>query len=196
MIRFKIRSLNTSEKKGTIKLPAESVEITETGVMGDAHAGKWHRQVSLLGMESIRKAEEQNSRSFACGDFGENITTEGIDLYKTNILDRFQSGEVILEVTQIGKKCHKGCEIMKISGNCIMPVEGIFCRVIRQGTLRINDTFTYVPRVIRIAVITLSDRAYQGVYEDKSGPMVVKASGGIFYRTEPACKFRHQNHPG
>jgi molybdopterin adenylyltransferase len=174
MIRFKIRSLNISEKKGTIKLPAESVEITETGVMGDAHAGKWHRQVSLLGMESIRKAEEQNSRSFACGDFGENITTEGIDLYKTNILDRFQSGEVILEVTQIGKKCHKGCEIMKISGNCIMPVEGIFCRVIRQGTLRINDTFTYVPRVIRIAVITLSDRAYQGVYEDKSGPMVVR----------------------
>jgi molybdopterin adenylyltransferase len=174
MIRFKIRSLNTSEKKGTIKLPAESVEITETGVMGDAHAGKWHRQVSLLGMESIRKAEEQNSRSFAFGDFGENITTEGIDLYKTNILDRFQSGEVILEVTQIGKKCHKGCEIMKISGNCIMPVEGIFCRVIRQGTLRINDTFIYVPRVIRIAVITLSDRAYQGVYEDKSGPMVVK----------------------
>jgi molybdopterin adenylyltransferase len=174
MTQFKIKSLNISEKKGTIKHPAESVEIIETGVEGDAHAGKWHRQVSLLGTESIRKAEEQNNRSFAFGDFGENITTTGIDLYKTNILDRFQSGEVILEVTQIGKKCHKGCEIMKLSGNCIMPVEGIFCRVIRPGKLSINDTFTYLPRVIRIAVITLSDRAYQGVYEDKSGPMVVR----------------------
>ncbi len=174
MTQFKIKSLNISEKKGTVKHPSESVEIIETGVEGDAHAGKWHRQVSLLGTESIRKAEEQNNRSFAFGDFGENITTTGIDLYKTNILDRFQSGEVILEVTQIGKKCHKGCEIMKLSGNCIMPVEGIFCRVIRPGKLSINDTFTYLPRVIRIAVITLSDRAYQGIYEDKSGPMVVR----------------------
>jgi molybdopterin adenylyltransferase len=173
MTQFKISSLNISEKKGTVKHPSESVEILETGVEGDAHAGKWHRQVSLLGTESIRKAEEQNSRSFVFGDFGENITTTGIDLYKTNILDRFQSGEVILEVTQIGKKCHKGCEIMKLSGNCIMPVEGIFCRVIRPGKLSVNDTFTYLPRLIRIAVITLSDRAYQGVYEDKGGPMVV-----------------------
>jgi molybdopterin adenylyltransferase len=138
MTQFKIKSLNISEKKGTVKHPSESVEIIETGVEGDAHAGKWHRQVSLLGTESIRKAEEQNNRSFAFGDFGENITTTGIDLYKTNILDRFQSGEVILEVTQIGKKCHKGCEIMKISGNCIMPVEGIFCRVIRPGKLSLK----------------------------------------------------------
>jgi molybdenum cofactor synthesis domain-containing protein len=180
MIRFKIRSLNISEKKGTVKHPAESVEITETGVKGDAHAGHWHRQVSLLGAESIRKAEEQNCRSFACGDFGENITTEGIDLYKTNILDRFQSGEVILEVTQIGKKCHKGCEIMKISENCIMPVEGIFCRVICPGKLSVSDSFTYQPRMIRIAVITLSDRAYHGVYEDKSGPMVIRLLGEFF----------------
>ncbi len=174
MIRFKIRSLNISEKKGTVKHFVESVEIVDTGLSGDAHAGHWHRQVSLLGAESIRKAEEQNNRTFAFGAFGENITTEGIDLYKTNILDRFQSGEVLLEVTQIGKKCHKGCEIMKISGNCIMPVEGIFCRVVRPGILNVNDSFTYLPRVIRIAVITLSDRAYQGVYEDRSGPAVVR----------------------
>jgi molybdenum cofactor synthesis domain-containing protein len=180
MIQFQIQSLNISEKKGTVKHPEKSVVITEAGLKGDAHAGKWHRQVSLLGTESLRKAEEQNSRPFACGDFGENITTEGIELYKTNILDRFQSGEVILEVTQIGKKCHKGCEIMKISGNCIMPVEGIFCRVITTGTLSVNDTFTYHPRVIRVAVITLSDRAYEGVYEDKSGPAAVGLLGDFF----------------
>lgn len=180
MIQFTIKSLNISAEKGTVKQPLESVVITEEGLKADAHAGKWHRQVSLLGTESIRKAEEQNNRSFAFGDFGENITTEGIELYKTNILDRFQSGEVILEVTQIGKKCHKGCEIMKISGNCIMPVEGIFCRVIGTGTLNVNDTFIYLPRVIRIAVITLSDRAFEGVYEDKSGPMAVRLLEDFF----------------
>lgn len=174
MTGITIKSLNISEEKGTVKHPADSVEITVTGVMGDAHAGEWHRQVSMLGIESLRKAEEQNNRSFAYGDFGENITTEGIELHKTNILDRFQSGDVVLEVTQIGKKCHKGCEIMKISGNCIMPVEGIFCRVIQTGKLRVNDLLTYIPRVIRIGVITLSDRAYRGVYEDKSGPLAIR----------------------
>jgi molybdopterin adenylyltransferase len=180
MIQVKIMSLNISAHKGTVKQPEKSVEITETGVSGDAHAGLWHRQVSMLGTESLKKAEAQNNRSFAAGDFGENITTEGIELHQTNILDRFESGEVILEVTQIGKKCHKGCEIMKISGNCIMPVEGIFCRVIRPGKLRVGDILTYLPRVIRIGVVTLSDRAYAGVYEDKSGPMVVRLLGEFF----------------
>lgn len=169
-----IRSLNISEKKGTVKHACESVEINETGVKGDAHAGYWHRQVSLLGTESLRKAEEQNQRSFTYGDFGENITTEGIELHKTNVLDRFQSDDVILEVTQIGKKCHKGCEIMKTSGSCIMPVEGIFCRVIQTGTLKINELLNYIPRIIRITVITLSDRAYKGIYEDKSGPLAAR----------------------
>ncbi|WP_372933469.1 MOSC domain-containing protein, partial [Mariniphaga sediminis] len=167
MIQVTIKSLNLSEKKGTVKTPVGSVEITETGVKDDAHAGHWHRQVSLLGTESLKKAEEQNNRTFQYGDFGENITTEGLELYKANILDRFQAGNVILEVTQIGKKCHKGCEIMKISGNCIMPVEGIFCRVVQSGELRVNDVLQYIPRQIKIAVITLSDRAYKGIYEDK-----------------------------
>ncbi|RIH66608.1 MOSC domain-containing protein [Mariniphaga sediminis] len=180
MIQVTIKSLNLSEKKGTVKTPVGSVEITETGVKDDAHAGHWHRQVSLLGTESLKKAEEQNNRTFQYGDFGENITTEGLELYKANILDRFQAGNVILEVTQIGKKCHKGCEIMKISGNCIMPVEGIFCRVIQPGELRVNDVLQYIPRQIKIAVITLSDRAYKGIYEDKSGPYVTKMLNDFF----------------
>lgn len=180
MIQVTIKSLNLSEKKGTVKTPVGSVEITETGVKDDAHAGHWHRQVSLLGTESLKKAEEQNNRTFQYGDFGENITTEGIELYKANILDRFQAGNVILEVTQIGKKCHKGCEIMKISGNCIMPVEGIFCRVVQSGELRVNDVLQYIPRQIKIAVITLSDRAYKGIYKDKSGPYVTKMLNDFF----------------
>ena len=180
MTQVKIKSLNLSEKKGTKKTPVDTVEITETGVRGDAHAGHWHRQVSLLGVESLKKAEEQNNRKFNFGDFGENITTEGLELHKTNILDRFVSGNVILEVTQIGKKCHKGCEIMKISGNCIMPLEGIFCRVIQTGKLQVNDVFDYIPREIRILVVTLSDRAYKGIYNDKSGPHAVKMVKDFF----------------
>ncbi len=180
MIQIKIKSLNISKEKGTVKNPVNSAVITETGVQDDAHAGFWHRQVSLLGVESLRKAEEQNNRTFKFGDFGENITTEGLELYKTNVLDRFHCGDVILEVTQIGKKCHKGCEIMKISGNCIMPVEGIFCRVVQKGTLEKGDLMTYVPRKIKIRVITLSDRAYAGIYNDKSGPLASKLLHDFF----------------
>lgn len=187
MTQVKIKSLNISEKKGTIKTPVDAVEINETGVKGDAHAGHWHRQVSLLGVESLQKAKEQNNRTFQFGDFGENITTEGIELHKTNILDRFQSGNVMLEVTQIGKKCHAGCEIMQQVGNCIMPVEGIFCRVIQTGKLQTNDVLTYLPKQIKVAVITLSDRAYKGVYKDKSGPHAAKKLGDFFSEKNRPC---------
>jgi len=179
-MQVKVKSLNISEKKGTLKTPVGTADITETGVKDDAHAGFWHRQVSLLGVESLEKAKEQNNRTFHYGDFGENITTEGLELHKTNILDRFHSGDVILEVTQIGKKCHSGCEIMKISGNCIMPIEGIFCRVIRTGILHTGDVLIYHPREIKISVITLSDRASKGVYHDKSGPLASKLLRDFF----------------
>lgn len=174
MTQVKIRSLNISEEKGTLKTPVETVEINELGMKGDAHAGHWNRQVSLLGIESLKKAEEQNKLQFHYGDFGENITTEGIELHKCNVLDQFQSGEVLLEVTQIGKKCHSGCEIMQQVGNCIMPIEGTFCRVLKGGRITVGDELTYIPKQIRIAVITLSDRASKGIYEDKSGPLAAK----------------------
>jgi molybdopterin adenylyltransferase len=180
MMQVKIRSLNLSENKGTIKQPVESVYITETGLDGDAHAGYWHRQVSLLGVESIKKAGEQNGQQYNFGDFGENITTEGIELYKANILDRFQAGEVLMEITQIGKKCHKGCEIMNISGNCIMPAEGIFCRVLKPGKLKTGDVMHYIPKQIKISVITLSDRAYNNIYPDKSGPLAERLLEDFF----------------
>jgi molybdopterin adenylyltransferase len=174
MIQLLIKSLNLSAKKGTVKTPVTEAEITETGLLNDAHAGHWHRQVSMLAVESLKKAEQQNNRPFAFGDFGENITTEGLELHKCNILDRFKCGDVLLEVTQIGKKCHKGCEIMQLSGSCIMPVEGIFCRVLQQGKLKAGDVLTYIPREITVSVITLSDRAYKGIYEDKSGKLATK----------------------
>jgi molybdopterin adenylyltransferase len=170
-MQIQVRSINISENKGTIKQPVGLIHITDNGLEGDAHAGFWHRQVSLLGVESIRKAGEQNGQQYKFGDFGENITTEGFELYKANILDRFQVGEVLLEVTQIGKKCHKGCEIMNITGNCIMPVEGIFCRVLRPGKLQTGDMLNYIPKQVMVYVITLSDRAFNNIYPDKSGPL-------------------------
>ena len=107
--------------------------------------------------------------------------------YETNILDRFVSKDVELEVTQIGKQCHNGCEIMKLIGDCVMPIEGIFCRVIKGGVLSANDVLEYQPRVIKVKVITLSDRAYDGIYDDKSGPLAEKLVATFF----DAYKRRH-----
>lgn len=176
-----ILSVNISTQKGTIKQPVPYVEIDSYGVKGDAHAGKWTRQVSLLGMESIRKFSEDVRREIGYGEFAENITTEGIILHETHPLDRFIIGDVILEVTQIGKKCHgENCAIFKEVGNCVMPKEGIFCRVISPGRVSPGDLLQYHPKTFKAMVITLSDRASEGVYEDRSGPRVREHLEGFF----------------
>ena len=187
MTQVKIQSLNISTEKGTIKTPVDRIEINETGVKGDAHAGYWHRQVSLLAVESLKKAEDQNKRKFNFGDFGENITTEGIELHRCNILDQFQCGDVLLEVTQIGKKCHTGCEIMQKVGTCIMPIEGIFCRVLKGGELKVGEELNYIPKQVKIAIITLSDRAYRGEYKDLSGPRVKEILLDYFHNDKKDC---------
>ncbi|MCX6251385.1 MAG: molybdopterin-binding protein [Bacteroidetes bacterium] len=169
-----ILSVNISEKKGTVKTPVPVIELTSRGIKEDAHAGDWNRQVSMLGAESIEKSELQNARRFRFGEFAENITTRGIVLFETHPLDRFICGELELEITQIGKECHgSGCSIFKEVGNCVMPKEGIFCRVIRPGFLRPGDMLEYIPKKYTAQVITLSDRASRGEYEDKSGPEVI-----------------------
>ncbi|HPF63336.1 molybdenum cofactor synthesis domain-containing protein [Lentimicrobium sp.] len=174
-MKINVVSVNISEKKGTIKVPVEHIELTPNGVQGDAHAGKWHRQVSLLGTESFRKFEKVAGRPLKYGEFAENITTEGIILYETHPLDRFTIGNALLEVTQIGKKCHgDSCAIYREVGNCVMPKEGIFCRVLKPGIVKAGDEMTYQPKVFRIKVITLSDRAASGEYEDRSGPRAVQ----------------------
>ncbi len=169
-----VKSLNISENKGTKKTPVPEIELNDHGLVGDSHAGSWHRQVSLLGLESYERFVDQVGRMLDPGDFAENITTEGVELKDTKILDRFVSDSLELEVTQIGKKCHFGCEIIKEAGACIMPKEGIFCRVIRGGVLKPGDTFSYEPKSVRIRIITLSDRASAGEYEDLSGPEIEK----------------------
>ena len=170
---IKILSVNTSIKKGTIKKPAETIQLTEIGVVGDAHSGKWHRQISLLATESIAKFSAEAGRNIKYGEFAENITTEGLLLCECRPLDRFMNEEIELEVTQIGKKCHgDNCSIFREVGNCVMPKEGIFARVIRGGNLKAGDELGYLRKVINIHIITLSDRAFAGEYPDKSGPQI------------------------
>ncbi|HSO84931.1 MAG TPA: molybdenum cofactor synthesis domain-containing protein [Draconibacterium sp.] len=172
MKQIEIVSVNISDKKGIIKHPVESIVLNSTGIAGDAHAGDWHRQVSLLASESILQAEMKAGATFHPGTFAENITTKGIELHKTAPFDRFVNSDVELEVTQIGKKCHNTCAIGKQIGNCIMPLEGIFCRVLKAGELKPGTVLDYIPRIIKVQIITLSDRASKGIYEDRSGPMI------------------------
>ena len=128
-----------SENKGERKKPVEAVELRENhGIVGDAHAGEWHRQVSLLAQESIDKMRKLGLDVNA-GDFAENITTSGIDLVSLPIGARLQIGETLLEVTQIGKECHTRCAIFYQAGDCVMPKEGIFVKVITGGVVRAGD---------------------------------------------------------
>ena len=166
-----IISLNISTGKGTRKHPVAELEINERGAVGDAHAGRWHRQLSLLGQENITAFNARTGQTVQPGEFAENITTQGIDYATVSVLDRFRSGTVELEVTQIGKKCHgDGCAIFQSVGQCAMPKEGIFCRVRNGGVLRAGDCIDYLPRKLAIRVITMSDRAFAGEYADRSGP--------------------------
>jgi MOSC domain-containing protein YiiM len=141
-----IKSINISDRNGIKKTPVPEIELDGHGLVGDSHAGEWHRQVSLLGLESYGRFADQTGHDMKPGDFAENLTTEGIELKDTQIGDRFVSESIELEVTQIGKKCHHGCEIIKQAGACIMPKEGIFCRVIRAGALKPGHSFVYVKR--------------------------------------------------
>lgn len=142
-----ILSVNTSLIKGTIKTPVERIELNCQGVVNDAHAGDWHRQISLLGKESFDRFSKETGRKVEYGEFAENITTEGIELFKTKPGDLFKIGDVVLEVTQIGKKCHgTSCAIFKEVGNCVMPTEGIFCKVINPGEISPENTMVYEPR--------------------------------------------------
>jgi len=177
----KVISVNISEKKGTVKHPVEEITITRTGVMEDAHAGEWHRQVSMLAMESVEKFSKEAKRKINFGEFAENITTQGIELPKCHIFDRFRIGDVELELTQIGKECHgTACAIFKEVGNCVMPKEGIFCRVLKTGRIKPNDPIVCVPKVYRVSIVTLSDRASGGVYEDRSGPRIKEIVNSFF----------------
>ena len=170
---MKVTSVNISEEKGTGKHPVDHIEIDEQGVVGDAHAAHWHRQVSILSEEIIQEFATETGRDTGPGEFAENITTGGLDLRGVGLLDRLLIGDVELEVTQVGKECHGDvCAIFKEVGRCVMPKDGIFTRVVHGGSVAPGRDIQHIARPLRIKIITVSDRASRGDYEDKSGPRI------------------------
>ncbi len=139
-MQARVVAVCASENKGERKTPVDAVELrVEHGIVGDAHAGEWHRQVSLLAEESIDKMRRRGL-SVNAGDFGENITTRGIDLTALPVGVKVSMGEALLEITQIGKECHTRCAIYYQAGDCVMPREGIFAKVLRGGVVKPGDS--------------------------------------------------------
>lgn len=169
-----VKAICISKKKGTQKHRVEeAVFVEDYGIENDAHAGKWHRQVSLLSYDKIEDFKKRGA-DVIDGAFGENLVVEGFDFRNLPVGTIFQCGDVILEMTQIGKQCHSHCEIYKIMGECIMPKEGVFTKVIQGGIIRTGDEMTIIGERSRFktAVLTLSDKGAAGEREDKSGPLI------------------------
>jgi len=139
-IKGRIRAISVSKERGTPKTNVPDAELKANhGIVGDAHAADWHRQVSMLAVESIEKMLAAGAK-VSPGDFAENITTEGIDLTALSVGDKLCIGQAVeVEITQLGKKCHKRCAIYEQVGDCIMPREGIFARVVEAGQIKVGD---------------------------------------------------------
>ena len=174
----KIHALCTSEKKGTLKTQVDKVVFeTEWGIKGDAHAGKWHRQVSFLGLQEIENFRKLGAQ-VEFGAFGENIVAEGFRFKELPVGTRLKAGEAYFEITQIGKECHKGCAIREQVGDCIMPREGIFGRVLHGGEVKVGDELEILQPgeklPLEAAVITASDKGSRGERVDESGAKVAE----------------------
>ncbi len=172
----KVIAVCISEHKGIQKTEVPSIKLVpEWGIEGDAHAGKWHRQVSLLALEKIEAFRAKGAK-VDNGAFGENIIVEGFDLRTLPVGTRFRIGDALLELTQIGKECHTHCAIYHQVGDCIMPREGVFTIVLEGGEVKAGDTVELIEadpdRAFTAAWITLSDKGAAGEREDKSGPLI------------------------
>lgn len=181
-----IKAICISERRGTQKKEIPEAQILEDwGIEGDAHGGKWHRQISLLAVEKIEEFRARGAE-IDYGAFGENLIVEGYDLRTLPVGTRFRIGEVLLELTQIGKECHSHCEIYKKMGDCIMPREGVFTEVLHGGHIQKGDQIEMIPpepdRPFTAAVITLSNKGFEGKREDKSGPLICEMLNKAGYR--------------
>lgn len=186
MERTAILAICRSEQRGIEKrsIP-EALLIQDHGIEGDAHAGDWHRQVSFLSAEKIDAFNERGAGALP-GAFGENLVVSGIDFRSLPIGTKFALGDALLELTQIGKECHTHCKIYHRMGDCIMPREGAFARVLRGGRIRVGDEVQVLPGdgAPRAAVIILSDRCFQGLRKDLSGPMAARLLTQAGYKVE------------
>lgn len=169
MTKINILAVSTSSEHSR-KYPVKELTLTLNGITGDVHAGQWNRQVSIIDKYHIDQfIKHTDARNTEAGEFAENITTSGLKNIEVVPFDKFIIGDVELEVTQVGKPFH---DKFRELGNYVMPRVGIFCRVIKPGTIKAGDTMSYVPKSFKALVVTLSDRASKGEYDDKSGPIV------------------------
>ena len=172
-----IKAICISEKKGTEKHPVSSIQvIKDFGLEKDAHAGKWHRQVSLLSYEQ-REQFKQEGANVQDGVFGENLLVAGIDFLNYPVGTQFRIGDVLLELTQLGKACHSHCAIYHQVGKCIMPQYGAFTKVLSGGNIKVGDTVEVIENNdtrFRVAIVTLSDLGSVGKRIDESGPLIQK----------------------
>ena len=173
-----VRAVCLSKARGTEKVNVGRGELqADWGLAGDAHAGHWHRQVSLLSADKIA-AFNAKGANVQPGAFGENLVVEGLDFRAMPVGTRLRCGQALLEITQIGKECHSHCAIFHRVGDCIMPREGVFAKVLESGPVAVGDVMTVEarpqPLPFQAAVITLSDRCAAGEREDKSGPAIVE----------------------
>ena len=183
----KLLAICTSPKRGTVKTEVPSALLTpEWGILEDAHGGSWHRQVSMLSAEKIDAFRKKIWVEY--GAFGENLVIEGFDFRNLPVTSRFAIGDGVLEMTQIGKECHNDCIIKQQTGECIMPREGVFAKVITGGEIHVGDQVTMLPALenppLRAAVITLSDKGSRGEREDKSGPLIAQMLTAAGYVVE------------
>ena len=174
----KVIAICTSPARGTQKKPVPSARFTvDWGIEGDAHGGRWHRQVSLLSADKI-EAFNARGANVQPGAFGENLVVEGFDFRSLPVCTLLRCGSVLLEMTQIGKECHSHCEIYKKMGECIMPREGVFARVLVPGEIHVGDEMVLEPRTVprpwQAAVVTLSDKGARGERKDESGPAIAR----------------------
>ena len=172
----KVIAICTSPARGTQKHQVPAARFTvEWGIEGDAHGGSWHRQVSLLSADKIA-AFNARGANVQPGAFGENLVVEGFDFRALPVGTLLRCGDVLLEMTQIGKECHSHCEIYKRMGECIMPTQGVFARVLEPGEIRVGDEMEIQPRTEprpwQAAVITLSDKGAKGERRDESGSAI------------------------
>lgn len=196
-----IKAISVSSQKGMPKHNVPEAELkADFGIVGDAHAGSGLRQVSLLSMESIAELWAKDAY-ISPGDFAENLTTEGLDLSALAVGHRLRIGDVVeLEVTQLGKRCHGRCQIFEKLGDCIMPRQGVFARVVTGGHVKVGDAILTDsspannppseirhPKSARVAVLTVSDSCAQGAREDASGPAIceILSAGGYEIGAEP-----------
>ncbi len=173
-----VKAVCISERRGTEKTAVALAELQAGyGIVNDAHAGKWHRQVSLLSYDKVQEFNARGGQAHV-GAFGENILVEGLDFKNLPVGTKLFCGDVILKMTQIGKECHTHCQIYQRVGDCIMPREGVFAEVLQGGTIKPGDEMKAVLPALdepfTAAVVTLSDKGFAGERQDTSGPLAAK----------------------